>query len=97
MKKQTEDAIVDATAAAIGIATGVGVSALVLGSVITVAPVSGAAALTWALKRIGFGVAKRGPIVLAGVGAISGKATEATTKAAIKKVQSEDNSRYCKS
>lgn len=60
----------DVVEVTVGIAAPVVLVSAVMGS----APVAGGAALTWALKRLGFGVAKRGFVTLAATGAVSGKA-----------------------
>ena len=87
MSKQNDDLVIDTVSTALGAGVGVAVSAGILALGISAAPVAGGAALTWALKRIGFGVAKRGTVVLTGAGIVSGKGTEVVTKAAINKVR----------
>ena len=56
------------------------------------APASGMAAMTWALKRIGFGAAKRGCAVLGGAGYVSGRCADGATRQAIKVIESKCNS-----
>lgn len=71
----------------VGTTVGVCASAGVLTLVMASAPVSGAPALTWALKRIGFGVAKRGPVVLSAIGIASGTVSDVATEKAIQVIK----------
>lgn len=84
MSKHNDDLVIDTVSTALGAGVGVAVSAGILAAGIGAAPVAGGAALTWALKRIGFGAARRGAVVLTGAGIASGKGTEVATKAAIR-------------
>ena len=85
--------VIETTASvAVGITVGVAVPAGILAVVAGAAPASGMAAMTWALKRIGFGAAKRGCAVLGGAGYVSGRCADGATRQAIKVIESKCNS-----
>lgn len=74
----------------VGTTVGVCASAGVLTLAMASAPVAGAPALTWALKKIGFGVAKRGPVVLSAIGIASGTVSDVATEKAIQVIKEKN-------